>query len=79
MTTSQGVGSAEIAKPRGRVLPFPVSGQEFVLLGVIVLLWVALGFAAPGFLTGGSIRPLLSSVAPIDPNGEFSWNASLPF
>lgn len=65
MSASQGIGSREIAKPRGRVLPFPVSGQEFVLLGVIVLLWVALGFAAPGFVTGGSIRPLLSSVAPI--------------
>lgn len=53
------------ARQRGRVLPRPVSGQEIVLIGVIVLLWVLLGLFTPGFLTLGSVRPLLSNVAPI--------------
>ncbi len=53
------------ARPRGRVLPFPVTGQEFILLGVVVLLWIALAALAPGFVSAESLRPLLSSVAPI--------------
>lgn len=52
-------------RPRGRVLPAPVSGQEFVLVGVIVVLWSALALATPAFLTAGSVQPLLVATAPI--------------
>ena len=52
-------------RPRGRVLPSPVSGQELVLIGVIAALWVILAFATPAFFTAGSIQPLLVSTAPI--------------
>lgn len=48
-----------------RVLPSPVTGQEFVLAGVIVVLWTALALSTPAFLTAGSIQPLLVSTAPI--------------
>jgi ribose transport system permease protein len=51
--------------PRGRVLPPPVSGQEFVLVGVIAVLWVILAVATPAFFTSGSIQPLLVATAPI--------------
>ncbi|MBM9468263.1 ABC transporter permease [Nakamurella leprariae] len=51
--------------PRRRVLPSPVSGQELVLLGVIVVLWIVLAFATPAFFTAGSIQPLLVATAPI--------------
>lgn len=47
-----------------RILPPPITGQEFVLVGVIAALWVALGIFTPAFLTPGSIRPLLVAVAP---------------
>ncbi|WP_298989975.1 ABC transporter permease [uncultured Pseudokineococcus sp.] len=49
----------------GRVLPFPVTGQELVLVGVIAVLWVVLGLATPAFLSSGSIVPLLVATAPI--------------
>ena len=52
-------------KPRGRVLPPPVSGQELVLVGVIALLWVVLAVATPAFMTAGSLQPLLVATAPI--------------
>ena len=52
-------------KPKGRILAPPVSGQEFVLVGVIAVLWVILGAATPQFLSSGSIQPLLANVAPI--------------
>jgi len=48
-----------------RVLPFPVTGQEVVLLGVIAVLWAVLGAATPAFLTSGSVVPLLVATAPI--------------
>ncbi|MFT2818065.1 ABC transporter permease [Leifsonia sp. A12D58] len=48
-----------------RILPSPVTGQEFVLLGVIAALWILLGLFTPAFLSPGSIQPLLVSVAPI--------------
>jgi ribose transport system permease protein len=53
------------AKERGRVLPFPITGQEIVLIAVIVVLWVALALATPAFFTGGSIVPLLVAMAPV--------------
>lgn len=48
-----------------RILPPPVTGQEFVLVGVIAVLWILLGIFTPAFLSPGSIQPLLVSVAPI--------------
>jgi ribose transport system permease protein len=56
---------AHTAKARGRVLPFPITGQEVVLIAVIVVLWVALALSTPAFLTGGSIVPLLVAMAPV--------------
>lgn len=48
-----------------RILPPPVTSQEWVLVAILVLIWVVLSFATPAFATAGSIQPLLSSVAPI--------------
>jgi ribose transport system permease protein len=56
---------AHTATARGRVLPFPITGQEIVLIVVIAALWVALALATPAFLTGGSIVPLLVAMAPV--------------
>jgi ribose transport system permease protein len=53
------------AQARGRVLPFPITGQEIVLIVVIVALWVALWLGTPAFLTSGSIVPLLVAMAPV--------------
>ena len=48
-----------------RMLPSPITGQEYVLGGVIAVLWLTLGLTTSSFLTPGSIQPLLASVAPI--------------
>lgn len=48
-----------------RILPSPITGQEIVLVGVLIALWVVLGMTTKSFLTPGSIQPLLASVAPI--------------
>jgi ribose transport system permease protein len=56
--------STHTAKERGRVLPFPITGQEIVLIAVIAVLWVALAFATPAFLTEGSMVPLFVAMAP---------------
>ncbi|MFL6095636.1 MAG: ABC transporter permease [Blastococcus sp.] len=53
------------AAARGRVLPFPITGQEIVLIAVIALLWVVLAFATPAFFTSGSVVPLLVAMAPV--------------
>jgi ribose transport system permease protein len=58
-------GGAPPAAARGRVLPFPITGQEIVLIAVIAVLWVVLAFATPAFFTSGSIVPLLVAMAPI--------------
>jgi ribose transport system permease protein len=42
-----------------------VTGQEAVLMVVLVVLWIILSFTTPAFATAGSWQPLLSSVAPI--------------
>jgi len=47
------------------VLPFPITGQEIVLIAVVALLWVVLAVATPAFLTGGSLVPLLVAMAPV--------------
>lgn len=59
------VAAAPTRRTMGRILPPIVTGQELVLLGVIVALWIALAIATPTFLTPGSIGPLLVQVAPI--------------
>ena len=50
---------------KARILPPLVTGQEYALIGVLVLLWILLGIFTPAFLTAGSIQPLLGNVAPI--------------
>jgi ribose transport system permease protein len=64
-TRPPGPPPAGPAGRRLRVLAPPVTGQEFVLLGVIAVVWVLLGLATPAFLSAGSIQPLLGAVAPI--------------
>lgn len=59
-TRSQGTSHS-----RGRVLPRPITGQELVLIGVILVLWILLGLLTPSFLEPQSLRPLLANVAPI--------------
>jgi ribose transport system permease protein len=58
---TQAPGSSKPA----RILPPLVSGQEWALVGVLVVLWILLGIFTPAFLTPNSIQPLLGSVAPI--------------
>jgi ribose transport system permease protein len=53
------------ASARGRVLPFPITGQEIVLIVVVALLWVILAFTTPAFFTSGSVVPLLVAMAPV--------------
>ncbi|MBK0418359.1 ABC transporter permease [Leucobacter sp. CSA1] len=65
MSTSVPTHTKAISRPSGRVLPRAISGQEFVLIGVIVLLWALLGVFTPGFLQPASLQPLLASIAPI--------------
>jgi ribose transport system permease protein len=57
--------TAPPVRGRGRVLPAPVTPAEIVLVLVLVVLWAALAFATPAFLTAGSIIPLLVEVAPV--------------
>ena len=69
-TTTPGAGSrpspeTHTAEARGRVLPFPITGQEIVLIAVIAVLWVVLALATPAFLTGSSIVPLFVATAPV--------------
>lgn len=65
MRTETKVANVTAARRGARVLPAPVTGQEVVLIAVIAGLWTILGLATPAFLTGGSIQPLLGTVAPI--------------
>lgn len=52
-------------KVRGRVLPSAITGQELVLIAVIVLLWAVLALTTQGFLSELSLIPLLAYVAPV--------------
>ena len=66
MSIDERTKAAPTAKATARrILPSPVTGQEFVLIGVIAVLWVLLGIFTPAFLTPNSIQPLLVSIAPI--------------
>lgn len=65
MSTSEAPERPPGTRSGGRTLPPLVSGQEYVLIGVVVALWVFLGLMTPAFLTPQSIQPLLANVAPI--------------
>ncbi|MTD15520.1 ABC transporter permease [Nakamurella sp. YIM 132087] len=65
MKPSPPAGESLTPTIRQRVLPSAVSGQEVVLLGVIIVLWVALYFSTAGFLSPGSIQSILVAMAPI--------------
>lgn len=65
MSAPAATAPARTTGRRARVLPFPVTGQELVLLGVIAVLWLVLGAATPSFLSSGSVVPLLVATAPI--------------
>lgn len=68
MSTTLDPNAAPTAAPiktRGRVLPSPVTPAEIALIAVLVVLWIALAFATPAFLSAGSIIPLLVEVAPV--------------
>lgn len=58
-------GERTAADARKRVLPPPITGQELILIGVIVALWAILALATPGFLTPYSIQNMLWRLAPI--------------
>lgn len=53
------------AGERVRVTQPLVTGQELVLVGVIVIVWILLGLFTPAFLTADSLQPLLVRLAPI--------------
>jgi len=42
-----------------------VTTQEWILLGIVSLLWIVLAFTTPAFLTAASLQPMLASVAPV--------------
>jgi ribose transport system permease protein len=68
VTTTVDPNAAPSAAPittRGRVLPPPVTPAEIALVAVLIVLWVALFFATPAFLSAGSIIPLLVEVSPV--------------
>ena len=64
-TTTIPVKADLTSKVKGRILPPLVTGQEYVLIGIIVALWALLGVFTPAFLTAGSVVPLLVAVAPV--------------
>lgn len=65
MTVTEKPDGAAAPLSLRRILPPVVTGQEIVLLGVLVVVWALLGVFTPAFLTPGSIGPLLVQVAPI--------------
>lgn len=58
-------GTAPPAKVRRRVLPSPVTGQEFVLIGVLVVLWLLLALFTKGFFTELTLISLVGYMAPV--------------
>ncbi|KAA9132285.1 ABC transporter permease [Microbacterium caowuchunii] len=65
MTTTRPETGPVVQATARRILPPAVTGQEWVLVGVIAVLWVLLGIFTPAFLSPGSVQPLLVAVAPI--------------
>lgn len=65
MTATATTPKAPTRRHRERVLPPAVTGQEFILIAVIALLWIALAVATPGFLEPYSIQSLLWRLAPV--------------
>lgn len=62
---SRGPKSSPSSRAARRILPPLITGQEWVLAAILVLLWLVLALATPAFASAGSWQPLLSSVAPI--------------
>lgn len=60
----RGLG-AEGRSRRIRLLSPLITGQEWVLVGLLVFFWTMLGIFTPAFLSQASIVPLLAGVAPI--------------
>ncbi|GAA4984920.1 ABC transporter permease [Kineococcus glutinatus] len=56
---------AAAATTRRRPVLRGVEGQELVLIGVLAVTWVALSLATDTFLTGGNLRNIVFSVAPV--------------
>lgn len=50
---------------RSRQLPPLVTGQELILVAIIVALWVLLAVSNPGFLTPFSVQSMLWRLAPV--------------
>ncbi len=50
---------------RIRLLSPLITGQEWVLVGLLIFFWTMLGVLTPAFLTKASTVPLLAGVAPI--------------
>jgi ribose transport system permease protein len=68
VTTTVDPNAAPSSAPvvtRGRVLPSPVTPAEIALVVVLIVLWIALAFATPAFLSAGSVIPLLVEVSPV--------------
>lgn len=54
----------DVTKKRVRALPPLVSGQELILVAIIVALWALLAISNPGFLDPFSIQSMLWRLAP---------------
>ncbi len=65
MTATPQLERTRPARAARRILPSPVTGQEWVLVAILVVLWLVLSFTTPAFATAGSWQPLLASVAPV--------------
>ncbi|MDH4659272.1 MULTISPECIES: ABC transporter permease [Corynebacterium] len=50
---------------RKRSLTDYIEGQELVLIGVIVVLWIVMAFISPTFISGSSVFSIFYGVAPI--------------
>lgn len=48
-----------------RVLPSLITGQEWILIGLLAVLWVVLAVTTPAFMSASSIQQLLGRLAPI--------------
>lgn len=65
MTVTSATTKSVASRKRERVLPPAVTGQEYILIAVIALLWIVLALATPGFMDPYSIQSLLWRLAPV--------------
>ena len=59
------VAETQTRPRRARVLAPAITGQELILIGVILLVWASLALATPGFLSPYSIQNMLWRLAPV--------------